>query len=587
MKKILLLILLTLFAYSENIERYIVNLYISSSGQLRVIEDILYNFGKTNRHGIFRDIPKNKTNIKNITVLQNSTPATVKITNNRDFIRIRVGDANRYVTGLVNYKISYNISGYIVRNSGDINQIIVDLIGTGWKVPIKYAKAVIHLPNILIGRSNIFIYSGKFGSTNRLKYKVVGNKIETIAHNLPPHTGITVELNFDKNLIKADSEPSDEFYKNPIYYLLLAPILALFYYFGKKFNIFASIGSISPKYHPPKDLTVLEAGLLKDNFVDFKELKPAIIELANLGYLKIKDIDGDLYLQKTQKDPVLLSDDQKLLLNAIFKELESVNSRFLEIHQEDVESIRGVVHNSLVNKGLFSSSVRRARDSFLFVSAIAALFTFGALLFYIFKDTGLEYIFPIVIVSIFVAIGVKILIDSIKSSQYSTTLFAIAWIGFSSLFLYNVVYSEGIFISIVLMVVIIAVGIFYIYNHINTLSFKGINQKRYLMGLKEFIAKAEKDKIDYFLKEDKHFLDKLLPYAILFGLNKHWLELYQELNADLPTWYEGDISMFDRVDFDVTPYDPTPSTPSIDSSDFGSFGGFSGGGVGGGGGDSW
>jgi len=587
MKKLILLLLLTLFAYSENIERYIVNLYINSSGELRVVEDILYNFGNLNRHGIYRDIPKNKTIIKNITVLQNSLRAKVKITHNKDYVRIRVGDANSYVTGLVNYKISYNISGYVVRNSGDINRIIVDLIGTGWRVPIRYAKVVIHMPDILLGRSIVTIYSGKFGSKNTLNYKTIGNKIETVAHNLPPHNGITVELKFDKKLIKANSEPSDEYYKNPIYYLLLAPLLGLFYYFGKKFNIFESIGSISPKYRPPKDLTVLESGLLKDNFVDFKELKPAIIELANLGYIKIKDIDGELYLEKLQKDVTPLSNDQKILLNAIFKNVTMVNSRFLEINQEDVESIRNVVHKSLVDKGLFSSSVRKARDSFLFTSAIVALFTFGALLFFIFKDTGLEFIFPIVIVSIFVGVGFKMLVSSIKNREYSTTIFSLFWIGFSSLFLYNVVYSEGIFISIVLMVVIIAIGIFYIYKHINTLSFKGMSQKRYLLGLKEFIAKAQKDKIDYFLKEDKHFLDKLLPYAILFGLNRHWLNLYQELNADLPTWYDGDISMFDRVDFDITPYDPTPSTPSIDSSDFGSFGGFSGGGIGGGGGDSW
>jgi len=77
---------------------------------------------------------------------------------------------------------------------------------------------------------------------------------------------------------------------------------------------------------------------------------------------------------------------------------------------------------------------------------------------------------------------------------------------------------------------------------------------------------------------------------MLFGLNKHWLKLYKELNADLPDWYAGDIDAFDGLDFDMGSSsfsDGLSSSPSIDSGDFGGFGGFSGGGVGGGGGGSW
>ena len=585
MKKILLLLLLTLFGFSESIEKYLVDLYINKDGSLRVVEDIKYNFQGSMRHGIYRDIPKNDTIIKDINAWQNKKLANFKVIKSKDYIRIRIGDANRYVSGLVEYKISYTISGYVVRNSGDINQIIVDLIGTGWRVPIKYAKAVVYLPKILIGNVKVKVFSGKFGSKRQIDYKVNYNKIIITAHNLPPHNGITIELDFDKSLIKESSKPS--ILKNPIYYLFLIPIIALFYYFGKKFEVFKSIGSIAPRYRPPKDLTLLESAVLKDNFLEFNELKAAILELANLGYIKIKNIDGILYLEKSKKDTSALSNAQKLLLNAIFGDTEFVNVDNIKLKEEEIKAIKDSVHNSLIKKGYFYSSVRMARSIFLYTAAIVALFSLGAFLFYIFKDTGFEYIFPVIITSIFIIVGFSMLFSAIKDGKFFETIFAIAWIGFSSLFLYGVVYSKSIFIAILFMMAIVALGVYYIYRHMNTLSFKGFNQKRYMLGLKEFIKTAQKDKIDYFLKEDKKYLDKLLPYAMLFGLNEHWLHLYKELNAQLPEWYEGDLYSFDNLDLNISYFEPPSSNPSIDSADFGSFGGFSGGGVGGGGGGSW
>ena len=594
MKKLLLVLLLSLFAYGESIDRYLIDLNIDSSGRPSVVENISYNFGTmANHHGIYRDIPLNHTVIKNVKVLQNSLPATTETSRNRDgsneYVRIRVGDANRYVRGLVNYKISYKIDGYVVRNSGDINKIIVDLIGTGWKIPIRNIVARVHLPSSIANSADIKVYSGKFGSTEELNFTKEGSVVTIKKANLAPHEGITIALSFDKLLIKADKKPNDKYYENPIFYLFLAPILGLFYYFGRKFNILGDGGSISVKYRAPKDLTILEAGLLKDNFVDFKEIKPAILELANLGFIIMKEIDGELYLQKTKKSKNSLKTDQKLLLNEVFGQAVEVSSKDIEIKNNFIDDVKDVLHKSLISGGFFGSSVRKARESFMFIGIIVSLLSIGAFLYYIFSNSGgMEFVFPFLFISVFVAVGIYMLVNNIRSGEYFGAFFSIIWIMASGLFMYNIIYSKGILISIVLMLAVVVIGIYFIYKNINTLSFKGAVTKRNLLGLKEFIAKAEKDKIDFFLKEDKEYLNKLLPYAMLFGLNKHWLELYKELDTPLPTWYDGDISTFDSVDFDVNHYEPEiSSSPSIGSSDFGSFGGFSGGGVGGGGGGSW
>ena len=590
MRAFFLFIFLNALLFGENIERFIVDLYINSSGKVAVKEEILYNFGNTPHHGIIRDITKNDTIIKNVSVLQNSKPANVYLKNSKKYYRIKIGDKNSYVTGLVDYKISYNIDGYIVRNLDGLNYIIIDAIGTGWSVWIKYAKITIHLPKKLIENAGVKVYNGEFGSTATIPYTFSDNTIKIIKKDIPPHKAITISLSFDPSLIKVSKKPTFDYYKKLTYWLFLIPIIGIFYFFIDKYKIFSSFGSIMPVYYPIKDLNLLEVGLLKDNFVDFKELKPAILELANLNYIKFKTIDGDLYLQKQEKDISNLSAAQQKLLNAIFGSVKLVNSKLLKIKKEDFEDIKASVHNSLLNKRYFKSSLINARYSFLIIAGVVVLISFLGLMLYIFRDGGLESIFPVAVVSVFITVGVFMFLENLKQKDISGMLFAVAWIAFSSFFLYSVVFSKGIFISILLMIVVSVMGTIFIYLNINTLTFKGLKAKRDIFGLKEFIKRANKDKIAYLLQQNPHFLDALLPYAVMFGLNKHWIKLYYELNTQLPTWYEGDWDSFGGLDFDLGEESNSNSSdfgPYISSDDFDSFGGFSGGGIGGGGGSSW
>jgi len=45
-KRLLIFLLFSLFAYGKSIESYIVNLYINNTGKTAVTEQILYNFKK-------------------------------------------------------------------------------------------------------------------------------------------------------------------------------------------------------------------------------------------------------------------------------------------------------------------------------------------------------------------------------------------------------------------------------------------------------------------------------------------------------------------------------------------------------------
>jgi uncharacterized membrane protein len=127
---------------------------------------------------------------------------------------------------------------------------------------------------------------------------------------------------------------------------------------------------------------------------------------------------------------------------------------------------------------------------------------------------------------------------------------------------------------------------------------RGTELYQKLLGFKEFLKAVEKDRIKEFLKQDEHYFDKILPYAIVFGIADTWKDKLEGLDIPPPHWYVGNYSTFNTVMFmsslnnsmnqmSSTFYSQPSSSGSSSGSSFSGGGGFSGGGFGGGGGSSW
>ena len=133
---------------------------------------------------------------------------------------------------------------------------------------------------------------------------------------------------------------------------------------------------------------------------------------------------------------------------------------------------------------------------------------------------------------------------------------------------------------------------------------KGIEVSKYLDGLKEYMTLAEKDRLK-FLQSVKgvdtshegivRLYEKLLPYAVIFGIEDSWLselnKYYEYDDVSDHTWLVG-ASLLSVSDFhSFTSYTSSSVYSSTASSSSGSSGGggggFSGGGGGGGGGGGW
>jgi hypothetical protein len=106
---------------AEQILDYRVDLQIEADGALVVSEQIAYDFGSEERHGIFRDVPvrfrydDRHDRVYPLQVLEVSgspgTPVQYTLEEVDNTLRIRIGDPDQTISGRHDYTILYRVEG--------------------------------------------------------------------------------------------------------------------------------------------------------------------------------------------------------------------------------------------------------------------------------------------------------------------------------------------------------------------------------------------------------------------------------------------------------------------------------------------
>jgi uncharacterized membrane protein YgcG len=611
MKTFFLLSILFGLAFGEVIQKYNVDVTINQSGTLDVVENISYNFGNIQRHGIYRDIPttikyKNKIidlEFNNFRVSQNGNYAKYSKTilyskANGKNIRLKIGSKDSYVSSLQRYQIGYTINKIVMPYTKEQDIISFNAIGTNWQVPILEANIYYHLPPSL-SKENVQIktFTGRYGSTSsKASLKWLDNyNFKVSAKELPPFNGVTIDLIFKSNTLAQSgaNNTKTSLIDSLLKYLYILILIPIGLYLKRLFNQYIGFidnRSIAPMYAPPKDITTLQAGLIIDTVADNKDYAAAILELGHKGYIKIEHYrDDQIVLYATNKDRSTLDKDLKSFLDAI---LPSSNSEYFILQKDEDEArylrdifkkTNDIVYDIGVEKGFFKERPYDSKKSFL-IRAVAALLPFIIyFIYYTYTNFGSEGLALMLFPVMFSIAGITMLLQG----SIVTTIFGFIFIisGFMPLVnnSQNIGINEIIFGPIGAMVALIAI-VSYLYKRVGKYTQKGAYLKTELLGLQMFIKRVKKDEIAYRLKSDPLYLERLLPYAVLFGENKHWISLFSELNVEAPIWYDGNLAHLSSFDNAIN----SAATYSDSSSGgFGGVGGSSGGGGGGGGGGSW
>ncbi|WP_179150781.1 DUF2207 domain-containing protein [Leifsonia sp. NCR5] len=555
---------------------------------LTTIETLVAEFPSFDQnHGIVRAIPLSNQHTDLRLDVRSVTDADgTAIPFTRDdqdgFARLTIGSADAYVHGRQTYVITYT-QRFVVRPFADTHddEFYWDVNGTGWDQPFGKVSARLHLDSALTSAltRQQSCYVGEQGSTAPCTISSApapdGTVISVSQATVPPRQNVTIAVGFRPGTFAPPPDARDAFPFAVLPWILLA--IAALIVAGALvarsvlWRTTRGRGIIVPQYTPPPGVfPALAATLLK------REDRALPAQLVGFAVNRVAAIIDHSDASQSRPfglrllaDPATVRDDaERDILTRVFGAAEPGNEEVLDpqnqVLGDRLAGLGGALNTVVAQRGL------RARPK----SRLPLLFRLG-------------------IVLILIA---WIVVFAWSTTQNATTA-VLGW-GFAG-------------------VIVATIAVFPLSAVPNLLTEKGVELRDYLLGLRDYLALAEADRFRVLQSPEGaervdardgtavvKLNEKLLPYAIVWGVEKEWMrELAHsyEVTATQPEWMPGSanpallplqVAAFSSL-YHGTPFATTPPVSSYSGSGGSSFtggasgGGFSGGGGGGGGGGGW
>lgn len=564
------------------INEFSADITIQQDGVVKVVEKIEVDFSSVEKHGIYRDIPviysgdnesKIYTEIDVVNVQQDQNSAEYKlIRDDSNYLRIRIGDADRVISGKHTYVLTYFAKG-VLASYDTHDELYWNTTGNYWEVPIQKAVAEVRIPED--GITDVVCFSGFLGERDACKLSKTSrtSHFESISP-LAPGEGLTIVVGYTKGMmpilqIERPKTFGEKLLEPESVLLFLFAFLSgivgvvlIWWRNGRDFawnkkqlfdpdakSYVRPMGTYEPiivEYEPPEKLRPAEIGVLMDERADTLDITATIIDLATRGYLIITEVPKkwlfgtvDYDLSTTSKSHDGLISYEKELLSHLFKNRKNVKvSNLKTTFYEELQKVKEKLYEESMAKNLFAANPETTRGKYL--AGGIAIIIFSAIL----------------------------LISGISNEiAFITSLGA----GFLISGMFLAVASQGM----------------------PRRSAHGRELYRRSRGYKMFLDRAEKYRQPFF--ENKNLFNEVLPYAIVFGIAEKFAHAMQEMGVKVqnPSWYHSNTA-FNPVLFSSNVHAFSSSMSSAiasapKSSGFasGGGGGSSGGGFGGGGGGSW
>ncbi|MBI5848986.1 MAG: DUF2207 domain-containing protein [Nitrospirae bacterium] len=556
------------FAQDFTINDFNVFIAINQDSSFTVKETLTVEFHRQ-RHGIYRDLPYRYTDSTGATLMTptdilsvtdgNGAPISYRIIRQGNILRVRIGDAKTYVSGIQKYEIFYRVENAILFFD-DHDELYWNVTGNEWNAAIIKARCTVSLAGARTKEYWASCYTGRQGSRESACRNIPGdNVIEFVAQRpLQTGEGLTAAYGWDKGIVS----PPTSFKKilwvfNLVQnWVFILPVLSfLFMLFlwietGRDPRVREAIMVMySPPEHSGAPLTPAEVGAMVDEKLDPRDITASIVGLAVKGYITIEETkdDGlifdrtDYYLKKMKDaDGSLSSFEQQLMLDVFGSMPGRMISELKNSFYQNIPALKKILYNELLRKKYFLTNPESVRITY---SVIAAALGFGT--FFALQTLLGDTIGEVRAVSAGVLTGLSVL-------------------GFAKFMPAKTREGSAVYMQI--------------------------------LGFQEFMNRAEKDQLERM--KDQNLFSKFFPYALALEVSDNWAKAFEGMYQEPPDWYvsPGGVRTFSPTGFthsfrsamsDMSSaiYSAPRGSGAGGSGSFGS--GSSGGGFGGGGGGSW
>lgn len=540
--------------YGFEFETYDVTYDIAANSEIKVTEIIKVNYLGFHSTGFMRDIPADSgAQVKNINVegLEllaggSDVPYEVRI-DDSDFITVDIGDTMQKYDKSETYKLTYT---YCIANT-TINSgfLSIDPIGTGNSCEIKYATVTLILPDGYIEDSAKRYVGAKGADTQGDKdYEVSerdGRTVITTSYvGLNKYEGITFDLEFEKGKI----HPYFDF--TPYYFVIAAAALLVIIILVKL--LFFSKSNLTPvvNFEAPEGMDPLLMGKLIDNKVNSEDVTALIFYWADKGYLKINlDNKDNPAIIKIKDLPPTATNYEQTVFAGLFKQGDSVTTNDLKyVFYTTFQRATALVNEKA--KGLFMSS--SIGVSIIFTLLCGILVGLAPLLLGLTEvASSLIYFYGfIAIIPALVLYGVTetVMYNKLKNRGVKNALFflliALGILACSAVFTFVI---PGSLMPLLpkLLTCVLSFSAVTASVAIISRTPEYTKQLNLILGFRNFILYAEKDRLETLLESDPQFYYHVLPYAQVLNVSDIWENKFKDITVAPPAW--ATTSSFDTM----------------------------------------
>ncbi len=604
-----------------DIEKHIVEVNVTEEGVLQVTETMDVHFKDSTHHGIYVNIPSSynmKWEMNGQTIYKNYKFPVRRIKvlsgHKNDIstyssgVQIKIGDPDRYAKEYETYKFRYEIVTRDLDLDG-LQMLFLNIISGNWEENILRVEFSITMPKPF--DRNRLMFDSPAGltkeSTGPFTVVVTGNTINgSYADTLHPGEALTVQLMLGNDYFKFP-----DINQKAILGMIIAGITALisvicFYVFGKDDPVVETV-----EFHAPAGITSAEVGVIIDGVANDGDVISLILDWARRGLITITDDEKDLILTKKADLEENHRHFETIMFERLFKKgdtvvVSSLEGKFYNTIRKTEEALDRYfdkeTRNIFTKQSLWAQFIGVVL-SFLPITLMAAILVYQ----YEFDGGHVFLVGMFTVPTIIASTGILIYMETNKYSHkwytksllilLSTVLFGIAC--FTLLVVTSLVDAAiGYSIGAILFNSLLIFCVLFMKKR-TEYSNQLLGQ---ILGLRNFILVAEKDRLQELVDENPYYFYDILPYAYALGLTNVWNEHFKDLTIEPCDWY---ISPRSRPPYYMThsleshmhtiehSLTTVPATASGGSSFGGSSGGggggggFSGGGFGGSGGGGW
>ncbi|MEG1931611.1 MAG: DUF2207 domain-containing protein, partial [Pygmaiobacter sp.] len=300
------------------------------------------------------------------------------------------------------------------------------------------------------------------------------------------------------------------------------------------------------EFYPPEGVTSADVGLIVDGVANDKDILSLIIWFADGGFLSIAGKGDELTLTRLKEADPAWQTATRTVWNGLFGNgSDTVNLASLE---EDFYNVLQAAKASLTNH-------YAARENRLSSGGMSAA---GVLLVILAACSGLGSIllcgaqFAPILTALALAVFVLSVMGGIAgvatiqarrfwSDGKQLAMKLLLWGLRAAVVLLCLVAAAAsiapawIPLAAAAALVLVTVGV----SGMAKLTPLGAELTGKLLGLRNFIEKAELDRLKLLVDENPEYFYHVLPYAYVFGLSDQWSDQFEKLATPPPSWYYG------------------------------------------------